>query len=219
MSKPITMLKTNESIKIEDLCRITPYLDDLNLTEKQRLFCWNYYYNGHNGVDAIEKAGYEVGVKGKKTQKSIAVVKTVMVNEYLNKPSIRAALKLIMENDTEILKMRIKHGIIDILQTMAAFNISDIIDDNGKLKMKLSEMPEELQKCIKNIKTRRVGKYGEIKIQEVELIDRTWAFEKLIKYVELIQDISEEGKKDKMPEDVKNNLEKFFLKRNDLLEA
>ena len=64
--------KIRLEIKIEELIKITEYLNDLNLTDKQRLFCWYYVFNGHDRAEAARSAGYGIG-----NRKNIKDIKTI----------------------------------------------------------------------------------------------------------------------------------------------
>lgn len=136
----------------------------IKLTKRQEHFCREYIVNGHNGTQAAIKAGYS-----KKTANQIAT-------ENLAKPYILEFIKSIQKPILE--KYQIDtDSIIKDFDSIRNSNVTDyfdVIGDQIVLKAgikKLSDLPPEVTKNIKSLKTTANGIAVEMYCRDAALRD------------------------------------------------
>lgn len=111
--------------------------------------------------------------------------------------SIRVALKTLLDEMLGGIKDTLSHRIIDTYQTRAFYNIADVLDDSGDLRVPLSELGK-LACVIDGVEKKQASLSYEVDeegnrvpvvntIVKYTLADRDKALEMLAKYMKLIQ--------------------------------
>ena len=144
------------------------------IKEKQRLFCIEYLKD-FNSTQAAIRAGYS-----KKTAYSIG-------NENLKKPEIQAEVSKQVKLLLEKAKIPLEKQIFDYWMKRAFYDVTEIIDLKGNLKLTEEELREKgLQVCIDGVEKRRNPK-GMISIR-YKFADKDKAVEMLQKYIRMIKE-------------------------------
>lgn len=120
---------------------MTDYHNKKKLSPKQVRFCQEYVVD-LNATQAAIRAGYSV-----KTAYSIG-------NENLKKPEIKNFISELQKDIQERNKITIDEC-VNMLSSMARFDISELYDENGCLKP-ISKMPKEARMVIEGIDTNEV---------------------------------------------------------------
>jgi phage terminase small subunit len=147
---------------------------DNELNPKQRLFCIEYLKD-FNATQAAIRAGYS-----KKTSYSIG-------NENLKKPEIQNEISIQIKLLLNQAKIPLEKQIFDYWIKRAFYDITEIIDLNGKLKLTEKQLREKgLQVCIDSI-NKKVNERGR-EIITYKFADKNSAVEMLQRYIQMIQE-------------------------------
>jgi len=162
------------------------------LTEKQRLFCIEYLKD-FNATQAAIRTGYS-----KKTATAIGV-------ENLTKPIIQTEISSQVEALLDQSKIPLKKQIFDYWIKRAFYDITEIVDLNGTLKMKEAELREKgLHVCIDSV-NKKINAQGQA-IITYEFADKDKAVEMLQRYIQMIKEQPVEIKDTSQIVDLKNLL-------------
>ena len=144
------------------------------LQDKQRLFCIEYIKD-FNATQAAIRSGYS-----KKTANAIGA-------ENLAKPNIRKEVSRLVEELLTAAKIPLKKQIYDYWITRAFYDITEIIDINGKLRMTNEELRAKgLHVVIDsiNVKINAQGK----EVITYEFANKDKAAESLQRYIQMIKE-------------------------------
>jgi len=142
--------------------------------DKQRLFCIEYLKD-FNATQAAIRAGYS-----KKTACAIGI-------ENLGKPIIQEEISKQVEVLLDQSKIPLKKQIFDFWMKRAFYDITEIIDLNGTLKLTEKELREKgLHVCIDSV-NKKVNAQGKT-IIAYEFADKDKAVEMLQKYIQMIRE-------------------------------
>lgn len=170
-------------------------------------FLAEYLTNGNNGTRA-----YQSQVRRNANDN----VAGLMASKILSRDKIKEVLVLLLNKFLEEKKIILRKQIIEVLTEQAFYNPTDIINNNGELIVEnLKDLPENLQRVIEGIEVKYHGKDATRKTTTVKLTDRHKSIEKLMRYLEMIneqvnvkmnkaaedrlKDIFGDGKKKKLP--------------------
>lgn len=162
-------------------------LNNEKLTDKQRMFIIEYINNDFNGTQAYLKVTPSV------TPESAAVESS----RLLRNVNIKQAIKDYLDEVLGQYKDTLEYEIIQTYKLRAFYNANDIVDKDGKLKIKkdLRELGK-LNKCIDGIE-KTYNKSGN-EIIKIKLANRDNALEKLSMYMKLLTqniDFTSKGKR------------------------
>jgi len=145
-----------------------------DLNDKQRLFCIEYLKD-FNATQAATRAGYSV-----KTARSIGA-------ENLTKPDIQAELSAQIGDILKQAKIPLEKQIFDYWIKRAFYDVTEIIDIHGKLKINQKQLREKgLHVCIDSI-NKKLNAQGK-EIITYEFANKDKAVEMLQKYIQMIQE-------------------------------
>jgi phage terminase small subunit len=162
---------------------------DTKLNDKQRLFCIEYLKD-FNATQAAINAGYS-----KKTSYSIG-------NENLKKPEIQAEISSQVRILLDKAKIPLEKQIFDYWMKRAFYDVTEIIDLDGKVKLTEAELREKgLHVCIDSI-NKKVNAQGK-PIITYEFADKDKAVEMLQRYIQMIKDTQPPEAKDDRLVDIK----------------
>jgi hypothetical protein len=103
----------------------------------------------------------------------------------MQQPEVRGAIGKLLRKAQDEIDEETRYQILRLYKELAFYNPADIVDGDGRLKVKdLAELGEKA-KCIKGI-TKKVNAKGYSTV-EIELVDRLKPLEGLAKYLELIK--------------------------------
>jgi phage terminase small subunit len=157
-------------------------LGNTKLKDKQRLFCIEYLID-FNQTQAAIRAGYS-----KRTAYSIG-------NENLKKPEIQAEISCQVETLLKRAKIPLEKQIFDYWMKRAFYDVTEIIDLNGKVKLTETELREKgLHVCIDSI-NKKVNAQG-TPIITYQFADKDKAVEMLQRYIGMIREEPPEVKVD-----------------------
>jgi phage terminase small subunit len=144
------------------------------INNKQRLFCIEYLKD-FNATQAAIRAGYS-----KKTANVIGL-------ENLTKPIIQAEISKQVETLLDQSKIPLKKQIFNFWMKRAFYDITEILDLNGTLKLTEAELREKgLHVCIDSV-NKKINAQGQVNIT-YEFADKDKAVEMLQKYIQMIRD-------------------------------
>jgi phage terminase small subunit len=144
------------------------------LGDRQRLFCIEYLKD-FNATQAAIRAGYS-----KKTASVIGL-------ENLTKPLIQAEISKQVEALLDQSKIPLKKQIFDFWIKRAFYDITEILDLNGTLKLTEAELREKgLHVCIDSV-NKKINAQGQA-IITYEFADKDKAVEMLQKYIQMIKE-------------------------------
>ena len=144
------------------------------LNPKQKLFCIEYLKD-FNATQAALRSGYS-----EKTAYSIG-------NENLKKPEIQTEISDQISQLLDQAKIPLEKQIFDYWMKRAFYDVTEIVDLNGKLKMTEKKLREKgLQVCIDSI-NKKVNERGKETIT-YKFADKDKAVEMLQKYIQMIQE-------------------------------
>jgi phage terminase small subunit len=147
---------------------------DSKLNDKQRLFCIEYLKD-FNATQSAIRAGYS-----KRTACAIG-------NENLTKPIIQDEISHQVDTLLAQAKIPLEKQIFDYWIKRAFYDVTEIIDLNGKVKLTEAELREKgLHVCIDSI-NKKVNAQGE-PIITYEFADKDKAVEMLQRYIQMIKD-------------------------------
>lgn len=151
-------------------------LNNEKLTDKQRMFIIEYVNNGFNGTQAYLKATPTVTPETAKVEAS----------RLLTNVNVKTALKDYLDEVLGQYKDTLEYEIIQEYKVRAFYNADDIIDKDGKLKVKkdLKELGI-LTKCIDGIE-KTYNRLGQ-EIIKVKLANKENALEKLATYMKMLR--------------------------------
>lgn len=202
----------------DEIKQYIPYWEEEGLTMKQLKFVFFYCHSDFNAAKAYRTA-YDMQHKSAKDLSRLGSISA-------KNPKIKRAIKRYLQEYLGVQKDKLECILFDILYAQATFLPSDIIDEDGNMIKPLKRLKKELQWCVAGIKTKWVkgvneeeikDENGEIQIvisecrikqQEVELVDRDRAVEKLQKYINMINDVVEI--KHSMTEETERKLDNMF---------
>lgn len=162
------------------------------LSEKQRLFCIEYLKD-FNATQAAIRAGYS-----KKTAQEIGA-------ENLTKPIIQNEISSQVETLLDQAKIPLKKQIYDYWIKRAFYDITEIVNLNGTLKMTEEELRAKgLHVCIDSV-NKKINSQGK-EIITYEFADKDKAVEMLQRYIQMIKDQPIEVKDTSQIVDLKNLL-------------
>ena len=148
--------------------------NESELNPKQRLFCTEYLKD-FNATQAAIRAGY--------SKRSATVhAARLLINANIQKEISCQIAKLL-----EQAKIPLEKQIFDYWMKRAFYDVTEIVDLNGKLKMKEKELRERgLHVCIDSI-NKKVTERGKETIV-YKFADKDKAVEMLQKYIQMIQE-------------------------------
>ena len=188
-----------KDIKISELKKITPYLDDLELPPRMRKFAWYYVFNGFCPSDAAVQAGYNT-----KNKVSLSVI----ASQNLNKVRIKEAIKRIIENAISIEKGTLEKKIFEAYWKRAFYDINTFQNKDGSY-IPLDKIPEADRVVVDNVEEKYWGKDADTKTVVLKLANRDTALDKLSKYIGIMNDKLDLGIK-KISKEARNNLREIF---------
>ena len=134
------------------------------LTKRQEHFCREYIVNGHNGTQAAIKAGYSDKTANEIAAQNLAKLSIVQFIRQLEKP----ILEKYGIDAEEIIKD------FDSIRNSNVTDYFDVVNDQIVLKKgikKLSDLPPEITKNIKSLKTTANGIAVEMYCRDAALRD------------------------------------------------
>jgi len=147
---------------------------DKGLDDKQAAFC-REYLTDFNATQAAIRAGYS-----KKTANPQAA-------RLLSKVSVQAEISKQVEFLLEQSKVALKKHIFDFWMKRAFYDITEIIDLNGKLKLSEKKLREKgLHVCIDSV-NKKINAQGET-IITYQFADKDKAVEMLQRYIQMIRE-------------------------------
>ena len=182
MSKKIIL--PTKKLKNVEIRKLTPYLNDMVLTHKQRAFIWYYVHNGNDKYEAVVNAGYSTSYKGSKKR----TVMLTQAHQLLYLPKIQEAIKRVIDHEIKISVDMLEYNIFKILMTIVNMDILDYLNEDGTVKKKLTDIPKQIRKLIKKTEVKYYGREAEVKVLTLEFLGKEWAMEKLMKYINMIKD-------------------------------
>lgn len=183
-------------------------------TPIERRFCYEYFASGFRLVDSFRTIAGELG-DGTPDE----VLRRAKM--YANRAPVVKALKVLVDYFLQDRKLCYAPKILGVLEAQAFYDPAEIIDDDGGLCKKLSDLEPHLRWCIKGIETKFFGKDADRSVTTVVLVDRTVALEKLSRYIALFNgepgttinvqnNIQNTTVTHVLPEDSRNRLTKVF---------
>jgi len=149
-------------------------MDEPKLNPKQQLFCIEYLKD-FNATQAAIRAGYS-----KDTSYSIGC-------ENLKKPEIQTEISSLIKELLDQAKIPLEKKILDYWTIRAFYDVTEIIDLNGKLKLTEKQLREKgLHVCIDGI-NKKINSSGKI-IIVYKFADKDKAVEMLQKYIQMIKE-------------------------------
>ena len=149
-------------------------MSDNKLKERKRLFCVEYPKD-FNATEAAKRAGYS-----KKSAYSTG-------HELLKKPEIQAEISNQIRDIIERAKIPLKKQILDFWIIRAFYDVTEIVDLNGNLKLTEEQLREKgLQVCIDGIE-KKISAQGDVTIK-YKFADKDKAVEMLQKYMGMIKE-------------------------------
>lgn len=176
---------TDQNYTIQEIVKLTPYLDDMEvkLTNKQRAFIYYYVINGFRKVDACRRAGYNCK-KGKKESMQLLQ----QANQNLNLPYIKQARDLIISHIIKD-KKEIEKKLFEIWYTQATYDPAMFYNPDGTVKFKTwEEVPRKYRCCIEKMEEKYYGKDGNVKVIILTLADKKFAQQQLDKYIQMTKE-------------------------------
>lgn len=147
--------------------------EHVKLNDKQRLFC-EEYIKDKNAVQAAIRAGY--------SERSIAVQSVnLMRNELIKERISELQDRVSVRNDVTVDK------IIRELSRLAFTDISQLFDDEGKLK-DIKNLPDDLKRAISSIEVIENKQNKDIYVKKIRLWDKVKAIEMLAKHLDIFRD-------------------------------
>ena len=147
---------------------------DKGLNDKQRCFC-SEYLKDFNATKAAIRASYS-----KRSASSIG-------EENLRKPEIQAEISKQVESLLDQLKVPLKKQIFDFWIKRAFYDVTEIIDLNGVIKLNEEQLREKgLYVCIDSV-NKKVNTNGET-IITYQFADKDKAVEMLQRYIQMIRE-------------------------------
>lgn len=179
-----TVLPVKE-VTLPQLKKLTPYLEKAKLTPKQRKFAYYWVQNGGDVLDAAEKAGYQTKHVGDEYIERMRV----QGQQTLRKQAVQHAIQEIISHEIMITEKQLEYNIYKKLMLIADYDILDFLEPNGRVKKDLSSIPEPLRRCIKKVEVKYAKKGGMeyTRIVSIEIMNREWAIEKLMEYIQMIK--------------------------------
>jgi len=169
-----------------ELKKITKYLDDLGLNNRQRRFAYFYVLNDFKGADAARKAGYTY-----KGNKSEANIMTSIACQNKSKANIREAINRIIDHKKRDVK-EIEKRLHDLWWKRASYDISTFINEDGEFKQ-LKQIPKAWRCCVDGIEKKVYGKDANVKVVVAKLADRDKAIDKLDRLINMTGNDKEES--------------------------
>jgi len=174
-----------KKITPSELLKLCPTLIQFpGLTNRQKAFAWYYVNNGNDKTDAAIKAGYKMSKTGKEGRRQMQIQGI----QNLQKPNIQKCIKVIVNDIINIKKLSLEHNIFEKLIKVINLDICDYLEDDGTVKGKLSDIPKSIRQMIKKTEIKYYGKNADIRVLSLDFLGKEWAFEKLMKYIDMVKD-------------------------------
>lgn len=186
------------NISNAELKKITKYLDDLDLTDRQRKFSYFYVNNDFKGADAARKAGCKHS--SKKTTEAAAMACQASLLKSITK--VKEAINRIIDNQLRDFN-EIRKRLNDYWWKRASYDIATFIDDDGEFKA-LKQIPKAWRCCVDGVEKKYYGKDAHVKVVVAKLADRDKAMEKLDRLINMTG--NKEDDSNKLTDETMKNL-------------
>jgi hypothetical protein len=106
----------------------------------------------------------------------------------MQRKRIKEGIERIMQWELEGIHVTLANDIIGSLYRMAFYDPAMFIDENGESRfVSIDDVPEEYRCCITGIKTTFHPKDANIKIHEIQLVNKMEALKELMQYANLYE--------------------------------
>jgi hypothetical protein len=161
---------------------------DATLKGRRRLFVLYYCSREDCFLKPIE-AYQKAYAKKRGSELEEPNYNTAATNSWklMQHPEIKEAIRKLLKAAQEEIDEMTRYRVLQMYETLALYNPADIINKDGKLKIKGEDLSElgELAKCVTGI-VKKVSDKGVVNY-EIKLADRFKAMEGIAKYLELIR--------------------------------
>jgi phage terminase small subunit len=150
------------------------------LSDKHRLFVVNLIKENFNQSQAY------IATYGKETEEFARINASRLLTDANIKESIQDVMNMLLESE----KLTLEKKIIQMYMHRAFYDPSDILDENGDLKVSdLKELPDSCRYAIEGIESKTTyGKDDTVIDRKIKLANREKALEMLSKYMQIMAD-------------------------------
>lgn len=178
----VAAMRVERPLTLTDLASISEEEDWAKATPIEQMFCYEYFTRGFNLLAAFKAVA---GADGHGDLEEVEKKAQMFANRY----KVVKALKVLVDYFLQDRKIALAPKILEVLEAQAFYDIANIVDSNGELKCKLSDLSYKDRLCIKSIETRYYGKDADVSATVVTLVDRNQALEKLARFIALFHDV------------------------------
>lgn len=178
----VAAMRVERPLTLVDLAEISDQEDWSKASPIEQMFCYEYFTRGFNLLAAFK------AVAGADGHGDLEEVEK-RAQMFANRMKVVRALKVLVDYFLQDRKVALAPKILEVLEAQAFYDIANIVDSNGELKCKLSELSYKDRLCIKSIETRYYGKDADVSATVVTLVDRNQALEKLARFIALFHDV------------------------------
>lgn len=162
----------------KEIKKLTPYLDDLGLTIRQRAFAYYYVLFDFKRKEATKAAGYKV-YNTKKSKEDLSFL--AMGGRNLSRPNIKEAIKRVCDHSIND-KPEVEKTLFNLIWKRATYDINTFVNSDGSFKF-LDEIPHEWVCVIDETEVKYYGKDAQKRVVVSKLADREKSIERLDKFI------------------------------------
>jgi len=168
--------------------KLTPYLDGIELTKKQRDFAFYYVMTDQDIIEAVKLAGYSEKYNNKMDEKKYHQCLMTVGYQNLQRHNIQQAIKKIIEKEIEIAKIPMEYNIFKKLQLVMDLDILEYLTDDGEVKSNFKDIPKPIRQCIKKVETKYYGKDAQVRVVSLEILGKEFAIQTFMKYIGMLKE-------------------------------